>query len=72
MKYKLLAFESNHDSLMAEDLLLSNGITIDPIPVPRHLRKDCNLGLKIKEEDITTVESILTGKIQYHIYDYQM
>lgn len=70
MKYKLLAFDSNHDSLLAEDLLTKIGIDIDPIPIPRNLRKDCNLGLKIKEEDLNRVKSALAGKIQYDIYDY--
>lgn len=68
MGFKLLAFDSTHESLKAEDILMAKNIAVNPIPIPRSLRIDCSLGLRIKDNDMEKTEEILKKEnINYYI-----
>ena len=70
MEHKLIAFNSTHESLKAEDLLIRNGIFVNPIPIPRHIRADCSLGLLVKITDLKKGETILSSEdIEFKIHE---
>ena len=69
-KSKLLAFESTHDSLKAEDIILSAGLKVNPIPLPKNISSKCGLGLKVLENSLERVVDLLQeSDIEYVIYD---
>ncbi|QNO15151.1 DUF3343 domain-containing protein [Alkalicella caledoniensis] len=71
-KSKLLAFESTHDSLKAEDIILSEGIKVNPIPLPKNITARCGLGLKIVESKLEEVLNLLNNShIDYVIHDIE-
>lgn len=72
MDHKLLAFNSTYESLKAEDLLIRNAILVNPIPIPREIGADCNLGLLVKTLDLKKGEEILKNEgIDFTIYDHK-
>ena len=49
--FAVLAFESTHDALDAEKLLLDLGIDVVPIPAPKIAGAHCGIALRIELED---------------------
>lgn len=58
-KYILL-FESTSAVLHAEKILKQNHVTIQLVPIPRHLSSDCGTGIVFESESLPCVRSIQT------------
>lgn len=49
--FAVLTFESTHDALDAEKLLLDLGMDVVPIPAPKIAGAHCGIALRIELED---------------------
>jgi hypothetical protein len=51
----LVTFDSIHQVLRAEKLLLASGLRVDTYPVPREVSSDCGIALDVRCEDMTEI-----------------
>jgi len=49
--FAVLGYESTHDALDAEKLLLDLGIEVVPIPAPKRIAAHCGIALRTELED---------------------
>lgn len=54
----LLTFDSIHDVIRAEKILLAQGIGCDLVPTPRHISSDCGMSVECAEGDLPRLESL--------------
>ncbi|HHN48261.1 MAG TPA: DUF3343 domain-containing protein [Bacteroidales bacterium] len=59
----ILTFASTHQVLMAEKLLLAEGIPHDIIPTPKNISSDCGMSIRVRTggNNIETIKSVLSG-----------
>lgn len=61
-KFDLVAFDSTHSAIRAEKELVSKGVKVKIIPVPREVTANCGISIKISMEDLILVKEILEDK----------
>lgn len=49
--FVVFAFGSTHESLAAEEVLLDAGLTVRPVPLPRHRGSLCGIALRLPPEE---------------------
>ena len=59
MQRSVVLFYSISGALRAEKLLKREGITVKPIPVPRHLSSDCGICLRFEHSEEAGVRKVL-------------
>lgn len=52
----LLTFDSIHDVIRAEKILLKTGIACELVPTPRHISSDCGMSVECAEVDLPCLE----------------
>jgi hypothetical protein len=57
-KHVVLAFDSIHDVIKAEKVIVRHGIWCDLIPTPRELSSDCGMSIECKSEDLPDLKSL--------------
>lgn len=57
--FEVLGFESTHDALDAEALLVDLGFAVTPIPAPPELSASCGIALRIEAQDSERVHLYL-------------
>lgn len=67
----LIAFDSTHHALRAEQMLQQAGIALDIIPTPREITASCGLTLSLSETALAQALTLLgEGAVEYRaIYD---
>ena len=55
-------FYSLSGALRAEKVLKEEGITVKPIPVPRHLSSECGICLRFDSQDEERIKRVLGEK----------
>ena len=53
-----LIFNSIHNVMLAEELLLQDDIPVEMVPVPRELSSDCGMSLYCRMSDLKKIELI--------------
>ena len=56
---QLVAFDSVHQAIRAERLLLKAGVAVELVPTPRELSSDCGFSLRFLPEDEAEVRQNL-------------
>lgn len=65
-KQVVLVFNSIHDVIKAEKVIVGHGIWCDLIPTPRELSSDCGMSIECKSEDLPGLESLReSGEFQW-------
>ncbi len=59
MDYSVILFHSTNHAIWTAKLLKQSGLYHIMIPVPRHLSSDCGYCVRIKSENVSTIEEIL-------------
>ena len=54
-----LIFQSIHNVILAEELLLQANITIEMVPVPRDISSDCGMSLTCLADDLEEIRTSL-------------
>ncbi len=71
--FVLLTFDSIHDVLKAEKLLLRLGLSCDLVPTPRTLSRDCGMAIECRRADQASLQDLkLRGELFYkglHVAD---
>jgi len=49
--FAVLGFESTHDALNAEKILIDLGVDVVPIPAPKTIGAHCGIALRIELDD---------------------
>ena len=57
-KHVVLAFDSIHDVIQAEKIIVEHGIWCDLVPTPRELSSDCGMSIECRCEDLPDLESL--------------
>jgi len=57
-KHVVLAFDSIHDVIKAEKIIVRHEIWCDLIPTPRELSSDCGMSIECRREDLSDLESL--------------
>jgi len=55
----ILTFESVHQALRAEKVLLEAGFSVIVLPVPREISSDCGIAIKFSCEEEMRVKTVL-------------
>lgn len=64
-KYYILTFENTHGAISAENILKEENIKIEIMPTPTNITKSCGISIKLSDEYIEKVRSIVnSGKIR--------
>ncbi len=58
--YAVILVDSTSHALRIEKVLVGRGLTCKLIPVPRHLSSDCGVCVRIRQQDMTTIYTLLT------------
>ena len=61
-EYYFISFGSTNHALFAENILRKEKIDVTIIPTPREVTESCGLSIKIKEENLEYVKSIVKGQ----------
>jgi hypothetical protein len=75
MTYLILIFQSTHQVLKAEKLLLEKGVKLDIIPTPKDITSECGMSIRINPlvTDIQFVISALEeSKIAFNVFEKEM
>jgi hypothetical protein len=75
MTYLILIFQSTHQVLKAEKLLLEKGVKLDIIPTPKDITSECGMSIRINPlvADIKFVISALEeSKIAFNVFEKEM
>jgi len=56
-RYGVVLFYSMHALFRLERELRARGLTVKPIPTPRHLSSDCGSALRFRAEDLAAVRA---------------
>ncbi len=67
-KYGIILFDTTQAAIKAEKVLISAGISIKLIPVPRHISHNCGIAIRFGLDFIDKVKSVL-GKEDVPIAD---
>lgn len=59
IEYAVVLVDSTSHALRIEKLLGNQGLSCKLIPVPRHLSSDCGVCVRIFQQDISTVQTLL-------------
>lgn len=54
-----LIFQSIHNVMLAEELLIQDDIQIEMVPVPREISSDCGMSLTCAADDLNSVKTCL-------------
>lgn len=57
----LLTFDSIHDVIRAEKILLAEGLYCDLVPTPRHISSDCGMSVECLADNLSRLEALRTG-----------
>jgi hypothetical protein len=60
-EFTVYGFDSTHDALSAERLLVDMGVTVTAIPSPSELGSLCGVALRIEPRDADRAERFLTA-----------
>ncbi|MBV7275789.1 DUF3343 domain-containing protein [Clostridium thailandense] len=60
-KYYILTFENTHGAISAESVLKEENIKIEIMPTPTNITKSCGISIKLSDEYIENVRSIVNG-----------
>jgi hypothetical protein len=60
--FVVLAFGSTREALAAEEALLDAGLTVRPVPLPRHRGSLCGIALRLPPEQEATAHSQLAER----------
>lgn len=55
----VLTFQSSHDAIAAERVLLENNISVRTMPLPSHIAEGCGICLRIWEYDYSCADIVL-------------
>ena len=58
-----LIFNSIHNVMLAEELLLQNNIPVEMVPVPRELSSDCGMSLLCQLSDLRKIKLLFTETV---------
>lgn len=68
----IVSFQSTHQALAVEKLVIEVGIAHETIPTPRNISANCGLSLKIPEQYLSDVQALLKGlKFKPDVYRSQ-
>jgi hypothetical protein len=71
----LFVFDTTHDTVKAEKLLLENRIEVEAIPTPTKISSNCGISLLCQTRDYDIIDSVLEkndiNRI-YHIINFRM
>ena len=62
-QYSVVLFYSTSSALYAERLFKKMGMSVKPIPVPRHLSSDCGICIRFERSDEAKIKQILDEKL---------
>jgi len=57
--YYIITFENTHGAISGESTLKENKITVVVMPTPTYITKSCGISLKVKEEDIEKIKTLI-------------
>ncbi len=57
----IIAFQSTHDAIASEQLLLASGIRAKVMPLPAQIAAGCGICLRVPQEELQQAFGILTG-----------
>ena len=57
-KHVVLTFDSIHDVIKAEKIIVRHEIWCDLIPTPRELSSDCGMSIECRTDDLPDLESL--------------
>jgi hypothetical protein len=62
LHYTIFTFPSTHHVLMAEKLLLAEGIPHEIIPTPKSISSDCGMSIRVRNDgnNIEAISSVLS------------
>jgi hypothetical protein len=60
-RFAVFGFDSTHDALRAEDVLLADGVGVALIPTPRALGSLCGFAIRVAADDRDHGVSVLSG-----------
>jgi hypothetical protein len=71
MNYYILIFESIHQVMKAEQLLLADHINCDIIPTPKEFSSDCGMSIRINDSgDMEKIRSLLlTNNLNFQLHE---
>ena len=55
----IITFESSHDAIMGERLLLDSGLEVRVMPMPARLGPACGIALRLERRDIARAKALL-------------
>lgn len=59
MKFAVILVDSTSQAVRIEKLMIKQGLTGKLIPVPRHLSSDCGVCVRILQQDIEAIKTLL-------------
>ena len=68
----ILVFETTHNALNAEQLLLHNNITIELLPTPREISASCGISIKVGAESLLEVRDLMDSGALRVLAVYEM
>lgn len=63
MKNRLLVFDSIHQALHAEKVLLKAGLFCEMIPTPREISTSCGQSIAVSATDLASVLEVISREI---------
>jgi len=75
MQYHLLIFESSHQVMRADHILMQQGMKFDLIPTPKQFSSDCGLSIRCgleKGEAEAIVQLLLSHGLKFREADSDM
>ncbi|MGQ9608943.1 MAG: DUF3343 domain-containing protein [bacterium] len=58
-KYGIILFDTTQAAIKAERVLISEGISIKLIPVPRHISHNCGIAIRFSLDFVDKIRSVL-------------
>jgi hypothetical protein len=58
-EYGIILFDTTQAAIKAEKVLMSSGISIKLIPVPRHISHNCGIAIRFELNFIDKIRSVL-------------
>lgn len=58
-KYGIILFDTTQAAIKAEKVLISEGISIKLIPVPRHISHNCGIAIRFPLDFVDKIRSVL-------------
>jgi putative Se/S carrier protein len=57
-EHVVLTFNSIHDVIKVEKIIVRHGIWCDLVPTPRELSSDCGMSIECRTDDLPDLESL--------------